>query len=541
MYSGHDIISYHQQTKHHTNRYARSMGYLDWATQPDPFRRYAGAPIFPLPLSRNLPDAAYDALYQPQTIPAQTLSPTALGVFFGNALGLSAWKEYGDNRWELRCNPSSGNLHPTEGYCIAGPEAGITQNAAVYHYGPRAHVFEMRAVLSAPAWQEMTVGLPPQVFFVGLSSIHWREAWKYGERAWRYCQHDAGHALAALSYSGAALGWRVLLLDGCGDARIRQGLGLPAATAEEGPEAETPDMLCAVVPGKHDSPVPGVLPALNRPPEVWLGTPNQLSESRVHWEIIEEVAAACEKPETQLPIYLQIPPTSDIASITSEPDARQIFQQRRSAVAMDGQTALNQERFYQMLQRCCPGTWPPWWTWPYEAEVHLVLFVHRVTGMDPGIYLLQRNPAHGYQLRSAFRGDFLWESPSKCPPDLPLFLLARGDVRRLAASLCCDQEIAGDGAFMAGMIARFESVVEMPWRYRRLFWETGMIGQVLYLEAEAAGIRGTGIGCFFDDPVHETLGIEDLSFQSLYHFTVGGPVDDPRLRTLPPYPVERYS
>jgi hypothetical protein len=71
--------------------------------------------------------------------------------------------------------------------------------------------------------------------------------------------------------------------------------------------------------------------------------------------------------------------------------------------------------------------------------------------------------------------------------------------------------------------------------YRRLFWETGAIGQVLYLEAEAAGIRATGIGCFFDDPVHSLLGLTGRRFQSLYHFTVGGPVEDGRLTTLPAY------
>jgi len=58
---------------------------------------------------------------------------------------------------------------------------------------------------------------------------------------------------------------------------------------------------------------------------------------------------------------------------------------------------------------------------------------------------------------------------------------------------------------------------------------------VLYLEAEAAGIRGTGIGCFFDDAMHDVLGLRDRRWQSLYHFTVGGPVSDPRLQTLPPY------
>jgi hypothetical protein len=65
-----------------------------------------------------------------------------------------------------------------------------------------------------------------------------------------------------------------------------------------------------------------------------------------------------------------------------------------------------------------------------------------------------------------------------------------------------------------------------------------MIGQVLYLEAEALNLRGTGIGCFFDNPGHEMLGLQDLQFQDLYHFTVGGPVEDRRISTLPPYPED---
>ena len=62
-----------------------------------------------------------------------------------------------------------------------------------------------------------------------------------------------------------------------------------------------------------------------------------------------------------------------------------------------------------------------------------------------------------------------------------------------------------------------------------------MLGQILYLEAEAAGVRGTGIGCFFDDAVHGVLGLKDNSWQSLYHFTVGTPLDDGRLQSLPAY------
>jgi hypothetical protein len=87
------------------------------------------------------------------------------------------------------------------------------------------------------------------------------------------------------------------------------------------------------------------------------------------------------------------------------------------------------------------------------------------------------------------------------------------------------------------MLAAFGHTIRTggPWWYRRLFWEAGVLGQVLYLEAEAAGVRGTGIGCYFDDACHRLLGLTGETWQDLYHFTVGGPVEDHRLRTLEPY------
>ena len=46
------VVAYHERTKHHFHRYAAALGYLDWATQPDPFRRYAGADLVRLPLPK---------------------------------------------------------------------------------------------------------------------------------------------------------------------------------------------------------------------------------------------------------------------------------------------------------------------------------------------------------------------------------------------------------------------------------------------------------------------------------------------------------
>ena len=39
----------------------------------------------------------------------------------------------------------------------------------------------------------------------------------------------------------------------------------------------------------------------------------------------------------------------------------------------------------------------------------------------------------------------------------------------------------------------------------------------------------------FDDPMHGILGVKDRKYQDLYHFTIGGPIEDTRLTTLPSY------
>jgi hypothetical protein len=181
----------------------------------------------------------------------------------------------------------------------------------------------------------------------------------------------------------------------------------------------------------------------------------------------------------------------------------------------------------------------PWAAFPFAPAVFLAIFVHRVEGLEPGLYLLARNPQRLPEFRSACSGQELAWQPVP-GSGLPLYALMPGiDLREVAATISCGQSIAGDGAFSVGMIADFDHVLatEGSWSYRRLLWETGLIGQVLYLEAEAFGRRGTGIGCFFDDLMHMLLGFrgDDRRWQSLYHFTVGGALDDRRLRTYAAY------
>ena len=187
-----------------------------------------------------------------------------------------------------------------------------------------------------------------------------------------------------------------------------------------------------------------------------------------------------------------------------------------------------------MLTRVLPGPHAPWDALWWTPRIHLVLFVHRVDGLDPGLYFLPRDMDALDAVRRASRREFLWEDVA------PLFCLARGDCRAVAARLSCGQDIAADGFFSLGMLAEVDRSLQEfgPAFYRHLFWESGVVGQMLYLDAEAAGARATGIGCFFDDPVHDLLGLSGHAFQSLYHFTVGIPVEDGRLTTEPGYEWE---
>lgn len=537
-------LTYHQATKHNYHAYARGPGYLDWATQPDPFRRYHGAPVIQLGKTSLEGGPHYDAIWSAGGVSPSPLNHHSVSQLFFDSLAISAWKQAGTSRWALRVNPSSGNLHPTEGYLICGPVAGLCDQPMVCHYAPKEHALEVLTQFPIETWEALTADLPRDCVLVGLTSIHWREAWKYGERAYRYCQHDAGHAIAAVSLAAAGLGWQVPLLDDLSTDQVSCLLGVAGSC---GVEAEHADALMVAYPQGQ------ACVASDLPSDVtasfsrlrWQGKPNQLSpdhaDSRVpvHWTIIDSVAAACRKPATQETATSFAPRSYDSGVTLSQPSGaslRTILHQRRSAVDMDGRTHLSQDACYRILTRTLAGA-VPFNALPWKPLVHLALFVHRVDGLEPGLYLLLREPERKTALQAALRGEFEWAKPDACPASLEFYRLITGNARDVAKQVSCGQDIAGDGCFSLGMIAEFEDPLRRlgPWMYPRLFWECGMIGQVLYLEAEAAGIRGTGIGCYFDDAVHDILGIEGSGFQSLYHFTIGGPVEDTRLTTLPAY------
>jgi SagB-type dehydrogenase family enzyme len=545
------IRDYHEATKHRFRRYAAGPRTLDWANQPAPFRAYTGADAVKLPLVDPTATAGgpgWESLATPAAAEPGALSIGSVSDVLFHSLAVSCWKRDGDTVWALRCNPSSGNLHPIEAYIVVGPIDGLGAKPAIYHYDVRQHALELRAELAGEAKEALAAVLPEGGFHVGLTVVPWRQAWKYGERGLRYCHLDVGHACGAVAVAAARIGWAARLWLAPSTEELAALLG----SSDPGPaEPELPAALIAVTP----SPVVAAPPlwrsldSQDLAALSWRGRPSSLSRHVRPWPLSTTAASALEKPAT--PNILADEPAAPAAKTPMPPLGSgalgTLARRRRSAQRFDATTVLARDRFYALLSTLQPaGGCAPWPVVPWHPRVDLVLFVHRVDGLEPGRYVLVRDPSRFERLRADLRPEYTWNKPRNCPGDLPLYRLEGGDQEHVARMLACVQDLAADGCFTAAMLADFETSLRRfgSWFYSCLHWECGVLGQLLYLGSEALGLSGCGLGCYFDDAVHQLLGLPKgpkAAFQCLYQFAVGAATDDADVETLPAYPPPTAS
>ena len=160
--------------KHHFDRFAQSLGYptgpRSRAVSPVRGRRYFR---YASPGVEAGVRAATQNLWISHGIQGGGRTAESLrSATLKHALGLSAWKRFGESRWSLRVNLSSGNLHPTEAYVPAGRYPTAAQPGAAT---PRiASVIEQRSVFDEGAWRGAVNGREESCS--ALTSIHWREA-----------------------------------------------------------------------------------------------------------------------------------------------------------------------------------------------------------------------------------------------------------------------------------------------------------------------------------------------------------------------------
>jgi SagB-type dehydrogenase family enzyme len=486
---------YHESTKHSVESLRRAPHALDWANMPDPFRHYEGVPVLDLPADPPVPVMpVLEVLHGVSGDTPARGGPTLLSqlLFYSAAISASKRVQSTGHRYALRVNPSSGNLHPTEFHFRT---RGLKDwPDGLYHYRPSAHMAEQRAL--GDLGTNLAGSSAPIVFI--LTSIAWREAWKYRDRAYRYCLHDIGHAWQALALSARAIGCDSFAVGYFPDDEVAQFCRVH--------EDEWP-MLIVELRGES-------IPL--RPADtceiVWYGGhANQLSGEITSYTGIDEIQGATTlSKRTRRGISAAEPPSTSFGQIRLPPPASssctfgEVARMRRSALDfLGGMKSMSLTQLSAILGAATVSLLADFASVRF---IQLYLYAHRIDGLQPGVYRL-------------------W------PESADLELIKSGDQRVVAAGLSLGQELAGNACVAFSMIGDIERAVSAHGDrgYRYVHFEAGAIGHRLYLAAEALGLRATGIGAFYDEEVHRHLNVTREQGQVVYHFAIGYPVPDPRL------------
>jgi len=486
---------YHESTKHSVESLKRARRVLDWANMPDPFRQYEGAPVLDLPADPPAPEVpALEVLQGGSGERAAADGPTYLSQLLFYSAAISASKRVTSNghKYALRVNPSSGNLHPTEFHFAT---RGVKDwPDGLYHYRASSHMAEQRA-LGDFVMNLTDVDAP--IMFV-LTSIAWREAWKYGERAYRYCLHDIGHAWQALALAARALG--------CDSSAVGEFPDDKVARLCRLNEDEWPMLIISL----HGRSIPAEEPHASE--AVWCeGRANRLSNEYVAYPLIDSIHTATKLHREGAGGIRELPPahTGSVGTKLPGPASMPrpfgaVVRTRRSALDFHGGTlSMSLAQLSTVLDAAAR---PIIADFACTSFVELYLYVHRVDGLKAGVYRY-------------------W------PESGELEMIRSGDQRVAAAGLSLGQDLAGNACVAFSMIADIDRAVRAHGArgYRYVHFEAGAIGQRMYLAAEALELRATGIGAFFDNEVHRYLKLASEQEQVVYHFAIGYPVPDPRI------------
>jgi SagB-type dehydrogenase family enzyme len=459
---------YHESTKHTVESLRRTPHILDWANLPDPFRHYEGVPVLDLPADPPVPETpALSVLAGVSGATTAGDGPAFLSQLLLYSAATSASKRAPSTgyRYSLRVNPSSGNLHPTEFHFLT---RGLKEwPDGLYHYRPSAHMAEQRAL--GDLEMKLASSSAPIVFV--LTSIAWREAWKYRDRAYRYCLHDIGHAWQALVLAARAIGCDSLATGHFSDDEVAQLCQLH--------EDEWPMLMVAL----RGASIP--IRKADACETVWYGgQANQISAEITPYPRIDGIHDATKlsnrasrgisaaEPAPAGSGEIKLPPPASLSISMGRPFGV-VARMRRSALDfLGGMQSMSLVQLSSILAAA---------TQPFSADfagarfIQLYLYAHRVARLQPGVYRFWPDSAELEQIRS-------------------------GDQRVAAAGLSLGQELAGNACVAFSMTGDFERAAHAHGDrgYRYVHFEAGGIGHRMYLAAEALGLGATGIGAFYD-------------------------------------------
>jgi SagB-type dehydrogenase family enzyme len=218
---------YHERTKYNPETLASKSQGLDWSKQPIPHKDYKIGTVYDLkPYLTEEPKSDLDGLLASRW---QRLSRL---LFCSYGLTARVPTISGDTFY-LRSAPSAGGLYPAEIYLISGGTPLLS--AGIYNYQVRNHSL-IHFWQDQQVWQSLVQAcfengaLQDCRLAIAVTSVFYRSAWRYQDRAYRRISLDIGHLLGNIEMASAIEDYQCSLIGGFVDSAVNDLLFLERDT-----------------------------------------------------------------------------------------------------------------------------------------------------------------------------------------------------------------------------------------------------------------------------------------------------------------------
>ena len=224
-------LVYHQETKHSPTSIRLSNHYLDWDNKPNPFKFYTNIPSIPLPVGFPLPNLNGITMKETDQVSSSEnnkINTELLSSILFFSSGITRQIKFPHGRYFMRAAPATGALYPIELYIVSENVNGL--QAGVYHFCPGLFTLtklrdgDYRQLLSEAAGSDPAIKNSP--FTIVLTSIAWRNAWKYQARSYRHWFWDSGVITANMIATAMSFGLDTKLITGFVDKVVNELLCL---------------------------------------------------------------------------------------------------------------------------------------------------------------------------------------------------------------------------------------------------------------------------------------------------------------------------
>ena len=496
--------NYHEATKHSYTSVRTNPHFLDFGSQPLPFKIYTSLEPSRLPTEvRQTGVAALSAIAARLLDPVQANAAPdleAVAQLLYLSAGITRQRKYSGGEIYFRAAACTGALYEVELYLVCGDLVNLP--AGVYHFAPaefglrQLRAGDYRSVLVEATGGEPAIAHAPLT--IVCTCTYWRNAWKYQARTYRHFGWDNGTLLANLLAVATASGLPAKVVCGFVDATVNRLLDVDSQrevafslvalghdsrlSARPAAPSETAARLLTDISPLGFETVPLSRNEIDYPLMREMHTASSLDSAEEVTAWRGDTAAGRAEIGSTDPTDFP-PPAGPVVQLTpsSDPEmARDPIEQvilRRGSSRQFARTPIRLTQLSTMLDRATRGI-PADFLNPFGSQLnHLYLIVHAVEGLEPGAYAFHRD--HGM-----------------------LECLKQGSFRDQAGYLGLEQQLPADAAvdifFLAGLrpiFARFGNR-----GYRAVQLEAGILGGKLYLAAYAERLGATGL-TFYDDDV----------------------------------------